>query len=181
MFGFDRGRESVRYAQVRSIAYRTAEKDLEDGPRINATLTSIDRNALARWRRDWLPLEATVGEYGGWNWEEISASYIRRLDAFHLALWAEGILCGMAVGKVSRNRSRLAIHYLEGTPQQPNPLRGRIVLSTLVAATRYAQALGVHLLRVRNPIPPMARWLERAGFVLEMGGKLPEYWDRRIE
>jgi len=108
-----------------------------------------------------------------------SASSIRKPDALHLAIWAEGVLCGLVVGKPNANRSRLAIHYLEGTPQQNNPLRGKVVLVTLAAATRYAQALEIPLLRVRNPVLSMETWLKRAGFVLAEESVGPRYWERR--
>jgi len=172
-------REAVRYAQVRSLAYRSAEDDLRTDLGLSTTLTSIDRNALSRWKADWQSPPSRPRTSGGWNWEGLSASYIRKPDALHLAIWAEGVLCGLVVGKPNANRSRLAIHYLEGTPQQNNPLRGKVVLVTLAAATRYAQALEIPLLRVRNPVLSMETWLKRAGFVLAEESVGPRYWERR--
>lgn len=174
------------YARIRNSAYAAARDDALASGVVDAALrlSACDRHTLAVWRATW------AGEHpsgwGGWDWEPLLRRAWKDPAAFHLAIWSEKTLCGLAVGRVSdrdRNgvRSTVSIHFIESAHDPHHPLRRRIAFLTVSAGEAYGKGVGAELLRLIQPLPGVLGAYERLGFetVWEKGRAL--YCERRIE
>jgi hypothetical protein len=181
MYQFQRETERQRYADRRSEAYAAATKTLGADIVTPFLLKPINSNALKAWRSQWAPLHEGIVEHGEWNWPDLADSYLWRPDSFLLAIWSEAVLCGLAVGRPSDSHERLAVEYIEGSPEHKHPLKGSILAITTVAAEAYAVVLGCHVLRISDPVVAIVPSYVELGFeVVEVGGRV-KYCDRRID
>jgi hypothetical protein len=180
MATYRRDAEFRRYAQIRGEAYATVRRALQRDPSISVALKSIESRALSSWRVTWIPYFTGSRDEGEWNWDLISAEYLRQPAAFHLAIWSGTMLCGMAAGRPSVSHRRLTVHYVEGCPDPTHPLKGQILSIALAAATAYAHALWATTLRLSDPAPALIEDYVSAGFGLVYLGRAVRYCERRI-
>jgi len=154
-----------RYAEIRHAAFQLAREVFEQAvPPVHVFLADIDRAALQAWSASWAGLHPSG--YGAFQWGRIAASYCRHARNFQVALWAEGMLCGLAVGKVRSDHSRLSLDYLARKQNDPNPLAGEVTGIVTAAALYYCAALEIPLIEVSNPAPGLERRYRAAGFTL---------------
>jgi hypothetical protein len=134
-----------RYRDLRRLAFEAAECDLAEAG-IEVALRFIDAAALAA-SDGWHSRRVT------WKWNDL-ASYWRRgrPERFEVAVWNNGVLCGLALGHPSKGPSHLGLHFIEGG--NPNhPLRGELALIVIAAMRSYAVILGKQELRLIDPLP----------------------------
>lgn len=166
--------------RVRADAYAAATQALIGEIRTPFDLRSIESRALRVWRTEWVPRYTDARDIGEWNWDALSSDYLRRPAAFHLAIWSEGRLCGMAAGKASGKHRILTVNFIEGSPDPHHPLKGKIRTLALAAAKSYAQVLGATTLRLSDPAPELLAGYVAAGFDLVFLGRAVRYCERRI-
>jgi hypothetical protein len=153
-----------RYAELRELAYDHAvERAISRGMATSATrITAIAPAAIQACRKSWAAPHWT-GD-GGWPWDRIARPFLKKPRAFHAALWEGEELCGLAVGKVSRGRNRLTLHFMQSSPSPAHPLRGRVTFLMFEAATAYGEALECAYLLLRDPLPGALPIYLRFGF-----------------
>jgi hypothetical protein len=113
------------------------------------------------------------------RWDEIVGQIRPYLRRFTISVWFEGSLYGLAVGKASRGKRNVTVHYIERRAD-PNPFAGWISLMVLDAAENYGKILGSQILRIRNPIPGVRNKYERLGFSLAETYRGATYYERKI-
>ena len=120
-------------------------------------------------------------EAQGWElpWSEIVGQIRPYLRRFTISVWFEGSLYGLGVGKASRGKQNVTIHYIERRTD-PNPFAGWISLMVLDAAENYGKILGSQVLRIRNPVPGVIKKYERLGFSLAETYRGATYYERKI-
>jgi hypothetical protein len=161
------------YSGLRDVAYcKALARCIAHGAADFATrITPITAEALAAYQSSWAGKTHWSGD-GGWPWDLLVASVLKKPRSFHVAVWSGTRLCGLAVGSVSKGRRQLMLRFMECCPDPDHPLRNRIALIVFEAATAFADALGAERILLRNPLPGVRRFYERFGFALafERGG-----------
>lgn len=162
----------LRYARMRREAYAAVQADEEVGriAGIPFRLADIDAHTLAVRERTWLMPHPSGS--GGWDWRILTDRVRADAAAFKAALWSQGVLCGLALGRPSNRaargtRNRLSMHYLEGNPDSRHPLKGAVSMILLNAAQVYAGALGASSIRLVDPLPGALHVYLELGFEVE--------------
>lgn len=175
-----------RYARVRRAAYATARDSALASGRVAAPfrLADCDAHTLSVWRSTWT--RPQLSGWGGWDWEPLLRRAWKNPSAFHLGIWSDKYLCGLAVGRVSdRNRhgmrTVLSVDYIEGAPDPHHPLRGNILWLAVAAAETYGRAVGAHTLRLMEPLPHILHLYTALGFGVVRKLDSVLYCERRIE
>ena len=172
------------YAHIRHSAYRIVEKRIAAQSSIPVHLADIDRQALAVRRHTWTYPHWSGA--GGWNWDKLAHSVLRRPSGFPIAVWSGDRLLALAVGRASRRRASrmrhtLSIHYVEAHPDPLHPLRGRVLRIVFNAAEEYGRLLGAKRLRLLDPLPELVPHYRSMGFgIAGQYGRLV-YLERRID
>lgn len=137
------------------------------------TITGIDEHALAVWQASWRNRRHWTGE-GGFEWDLLSRRYRKKPRSFHAAFWSDTILCGLAVGWLSKGHQQLTLHFLESAPDHRHPLRGDMAYLAFTAADLYGRAVGARRLMLRDPLPGISERYKAMGFRLahQRGGIL---------
>lgn len=155
----------ISYEEIRHAAFRrTRDVFAQAVPPVHVWLDDIDRVALHAWSATWTGLHPSG--YGAFEWGRIAARYCRHPRNFQAALWADDILCALAVGAVKRDHSRMSLEYLARKQNAPNPLAGEVTGIVTVAALYDCAALQIPLLEIANPAPGVERLYREAGFTL---------------
>lgn len=138
-----------RYATIRDATYAATLHGT--GVSSDTLLTPISPRAIRAFQRQWRSPHFSGA--GNWVWTLLARRFVRKPRSFHAALWHGSELCGLCVGRVSKGRENLTLHYMESAPSRTHPLRGLVIPFMLEAATQYAFALGVKRLVLREPLP----------------------------
>lgn len=137
-----------RYRDLRRLALDDAQERLAASG-ISAELRPIDASALeafGTWRNRRV----------AWPWPDMAGDWRRNHpDRFEVAVWRNGVLCGLALGKPAPSRSHLSLHYMEGDPDPGHPLQGQVTAATFAAASSYAIALPAKELHLVEPFPAL--------------------------
>jgi hypothetical protein len=169
----------ISYREIRHAAFRRTRDVFEHAvPPVHVWLDDIDRAALQAWSASWAGLH--LSGYGAFPWGRIAAHYCRHPRNFQVALWADGILCGLAVGAVQRDHSRMSLDYLARKQNAPNPLAGEVTGIVTSAALYYCAALQIPLLEISNPAPGLERRYREAGFTLAYNRGSTRYLARTL-
>lgn len=163
----------ARFSQIRHVVYRQVEGDVYDTAQIAIRLTKItDAAATAadKWRypRDRVP---------GWSWLKEVRKFQRRPKRVEAAIWTgdQGtILCGLVLGRVSRNRVYASIHYLAANPEQVTSLTGMFAQVAVRYLELQAAALGCTTLSIAKPVEGLVGFYGELGFThqVKKGQKL---------
>ena len=172
--------EARRFAQVRSQAYAEAARAIESDFNAPLSFRNIESRAFVAWKVQWQALYAGRLDRGGWDWPQLALSYLAKPEAFHLAIWSQTLLCGLAVGRPSRARSLLTVEFIEGSPEPSHPLKGSILALTIVAADAYARAIECLTLRISEPAAGLLPIYAEFGFRIVKSGPTVRYCERRI-
>jgi hypothetical protein len=155
----------ISYPEIRQAAFqRTREAFQQAVPAVSVWMDDIDHAALRAWSETWAGLHPSG--YGAFQWNRIVARYRYQPRNFQAALWADGVLCGLAVGRVQRDHSRMSLDYMARKLNAPNPLAGQVTGIVAAAAIYYCAALEVPLLEIANPAPGLEERYRAAGFTL---------------
>jgi hypothetical protein len=149
-----------RYGRMRRSVYDAVQDLITTQWSLAAAvhLADIDGYALETRRRTWT-FPHWSGS-GGWNWDALTCSVLRRPSGFPVAVWSGEQLLGLAVGRASKRRASgghhtLSIHYVETHPDPLHPLRSHILRIVFEAAEQYGEALGAERLRLVGPLPAL--------------------------
>jgi hypothetical protein len=120
------------------------------------TLTGIDFKASIAAKR-WTSSPTRRAEIGI-AWTDLVTKYARTVPKrFELAIWHRDLfLCGLALGKPTRNGNKLRLDFIESSPEK-NHASGVITDITIIAAEMYANAIGANEIRIINPINEKVR------------------------
>lgn len=171
--------QEIAYEAIRTAAFQRTREVFEQAvPPVRVRLADIDRAALQAWSATWAGLHPSG--YGAFPWGRIAAAYCRHPRNFQVALWVDGLLCGLAVGTVQRDHSRLSLDYLARKQNTPNPLAGEVTGIVAAAALYYAAALNIPLLEISNPAPGLEARYRAAGFTLAYNRGSTRYLARTL-
>ncbi|HEY0015967.1 MAG TPA: hypothetical protein VGC13_06595 [Longimicrobium sp.] len=175
-----------RYARIRQHAYALARDDAFATGRVDAPLrlADCDPYTLSVWKTTWAGPHPSG--WGGWDWEPLLRRAWKHPSAFHLAIWSDRILCGLAVGRVSDRdpaglRHAVSIDFIESAHDPHHPLHGNIAVLATSAADAYGHALGARWLRLIQPLPGVVTLYTNLGFDVVREGDRVLYCERRIE
>ncbi|MES2824376.1 MAG: hypothetical protein V4732_12290 [Pseudomonadota bacterium] len=120
------------------------------------TLSGIDFKASIA-AKQWASSPERLPEIGI-AWPELATRYARTVPKrFELAIWhRDFFLCGLALGKPTRNGNKLRLDFIEKSPTK-NSLSGVITDITIIAAEAHADAIGASQIRIMNPINEKVR------------------------
>ena len=145
-----RERAHVAYldAQYRAIA-STVESLGRLVPDAEMTIREISSKIDVAWQKQWKG-SGRLPPDGGWDWPVKRTQYTFN-SAIKLAMWCrkEAILSGLMLGRL--NNTACVIDYLEGSPDDAHPLKGKVTLFGLDVAARYAQETGRREVWIKNP------------------------------
>lgn len=164
---------------ARESSYQITEVNLNTQiSNVKIVLSLVNNKALTVYYHDWT---SHPNRNRTWPWD----SYVReiRLDdpsCFELAIWGDGVLCGLAIGEGSATDNFCACNFLESTPEPLHPLKSyifEIMLNNLIV---YAILLDRKSIRIINPSRYiMERSLIHGFKVVYQPGKW-HYLERRI-
>lgn len=177
---YSRNAEQLRYANVRHLAFASVREELADEFPVAVKFGDINLTALRAWARQWQPLFDGSRDPGEWDWETLASSYLRRPDAFQVAIWSAEKLCGLALGRPSNSHRELAVHFIEGSPDPDHPLKGSILMLSVAAADAYAAALGADWLLIDSPAAGLLSKYSELGFASVVQGSRVSYCERRV-
>lgn len=120
------------------------------------TLSSINAEALdyahKEWRKYYSP-ETHLGFVHGWK--DIYWKFCQNPSHFDLAIWQdignESVLQGLAIGKPSRGKNYLTIHWVERS-FAPTYINVGILLPILTCAETYAILLGCDKVLIKDAV-----------------------------
>lgn len=169
-----RRRAHARYHHARRNTFgRTIASARQKGLKRDVVITEIDGRTLEVWQTSWRSRQHWTGE-GGFPWDLLSRRFRRKPRSFHAAFWSDTLLCGLAVGWLSKGHQQLTLHLLESAPDARHPLRGDITYLAFTSAELYCRAVGARTLLLKNPRPGVSERYEGMGFRLarKHGGTL---------
>lgn len=154
-----------RFSQIRHMVYRQVERDIGDAISHTIRLTGISDDAAKmadQWRyaHDRIP---------GWSWSREVRKFHRRPRRVEAAIWATynnqpPRLCGLVLGRISRNRVYASIHYLATNPEQETPLSGVFAQLAVRYLELQAVALGCTMLSIAKPVESLVNFYGTLGF-----------------
>ncbi len=92
------------------------------------------------------------------NWSNLYiGDWKKHPRRFELAIWVDDVLCGVAVGRVSKknphsNESKVRIDLMEANPIADNPLAGRVTKVVFAVAYHYAYIIGRDYVCIPHPL-----------------------------
>jgi hypothetical protein len=176
-----RGAAEERYRQRRRTAFAEATRRLSDAgvaPYDELRLIEIDLTVI----HSAMLVEWGSGRRVRWNWQELHARFKRNYpDRFELAVLCGNHICAFALGRPSKARTHCSLDYVEASPDQSHPLKGRVLPVVLTALERYCVAIGAHEMRIPEPLPGLIPLYEDkyAFSVVKDPGGHP-YWRREV-
>jgi hypothetical protein len=146
------------YANVQDVA-------IQFGP--------IDGQALQSWHKNQgTPI---------FPWDRLRHGFKNYLDRFDLAVWGNGRVCALAIGRPSQGNQNVTIHFVERWMDDKNPLAGLIIPIVTDVADAYALALGKDWVKAKDPVLGAIAAYERVGFAKGANLGQTQYWERRVE
>jgi len=133
----------------------------------NIKITRIDANTLRYWTENCKAQNNRQPPNGGWDWvyktNMFKASHGRYV--IDVAIWNDGILCGLALGKVSKGMKQLSIHYIESSPDEKHSLKGLIFELLKTILKDYATLLNVEKIILVEPVDGLIKFYESHDFL----------------
>lgn len=166
------------YAARRAEAFAAAQAKVTAAGIAAEIRPVVDPAALDAFAADWRDHPA---RRVAWPWPEMLARFRRDYPArFELAVWREGRLRALALGRPSASPLHCAVHYIERDPDPGGPLRSRVVPVVLEALQSYAETLGKAELRLMEPLPGLVAYYQRFGFNLVTPKREAQYLVRKV-
>lgn len=152
----------VLKAEARRIVAEALNRKNEEAGTSDAwskvSLASIDQEALDQARLEW-PKHYSDQTHNGFqhSWETLYRKSCVRPAHFDLAIWqivdGKRVLQGLALGKPSNAKTRLALNWVERS-FAPTYLKSGILLPVLACLEEYGKLLGARHVVIREPIDP---------------------------
>lgn len=161
----DRETRRAIYAQMKLAAREQTTKNFKrmiktraDFDRWDGTvLRSIQPDALQYARVEWPKFYNNSGKFNGFEkgWDELYRIYHHRPSFFDLAIWqrvgGEDVLQGLCLGRPSRGKTHLSLHWIERS-FAPTYMKGGILDPVIDCALQYAKLLECERILIKNPI-----------------------------
>ena len=125
-----------------------AQADVLGG--VELRLSAVDDVALSSWSSEWMG-KSSKSKHGEWHWDRMVAKRIKRCKKFDLAIWGDGVLCGLSLGMISRGRKTIRMDYLQACPIK-HPLEKQITAIAVAVAISVAQRVGAEHVAIFNPV-----------------------------
>lgn len=139
----------IRYTALRRDALKNAA--LQVPTNLNLEFRLIDDEAFSA-SKEWAKI---ADRRVDWDWMYSYPSFrFRHPKRFELALWHDGQLVSLSLGRPTRNVAGLRLDFLEASPIKRDI---RIVPLVLMAMAVYAEALGASEIRLVQPINETVR------------------------
>ncbi|MDH0342104.1 hypothetical protein [Chromobacterium haemolyticum] len=168
----------ARYSLIRGEVYRIAAAACLWEMQQKVLFTSITEET-ARRADKWVYPPERSHHQPGWGWLKELKKFKRRPRRIEAAIWSlddDGgqVLCGLVLGRVSNSRIIASITYLEGNPEQPNPLAGVVAQLAIRYLQIHATALHCTVLGINQPRPDLVEFYRELGFSrkIEKKGKV---------
>jgi hypothetical protein len=114
---------------------------------------------------EWEKLEEAPRRVG-WKWRELVDKFRRQHNSrLDVAIWHNGQLAGLALGKVSTGKLVVRVCYAEGAPVA-TPLTGSIFPIIDAYLEQYAAALGIQTIALQDPLDEVISYYRRFGYKL---------------
>lgn len=172
--------EQAWEAAERYEGYRVAARDatlraihelrLHDLVGDRLSLTGIGDSELAHWQH-W-PVRH-------FDWPGIVADFRPFLNRFEVAIWKDGALLALAIGRPSDGPDNVTMHFLERR-WGDNPIKGWVAEIATDAADNYARVLDKQWLKLKNPVREAISKYESIGFELAPAIKGNTYYRRQV-
>jgi hypothetical protein len=165
------------------IKYESLRTAARDATRFRLTLGRIKLPGVNFERMDFIHIsDVALNEAAGWNfpWRRIVGQTRPYLRRFEVAIWQNGTLLALAVGRCSRGPDNLTIHYLERLKDN-NPLASYVSLIVADMAENYAKLLRKQRVKLKNPSDGLIIKYESLGFSLAEFYRGATYYDRRVQ
>jgi hypothetical protein len=118
-------------------------------------ITEIDATALDAWEAQWLPVMPPGEDWSDWDWRAEMRRWRGSAGRFDAAIWSNGHLCGLIVGRSSRRRQSFGVRVIQGSPVATHPLKGHILDIAIDLAVLHGTGLGCTELRLLHPVEGM--------------------------
>jgi hypothetical protein len=148
-----------------------AERDGADCPELSrVVLTTINSSALS---------SCDQWESGTFDWPLIVSQFRPYIDRFDVAVWLDGAVLGLGIGRPSKGPDNLTLHFVERR-WSDNPLRGWIAQIVTDAADNYAKVLGKQRVKLKNPVLQAVPKYESLNFRLAERIGANTYYSREV-
>lgn len=166
----------IKYKAIKRNTFDLIEEEFLRATRLRIDVRSIDDSAFAAIKEDWcrfdrrLPIE----------WEDEVVPTLRKSHprALDMAIWREGMLCGLAAVRLSDAKTWLSLSFLEGHPNAGHPLKNKIGPTVVAAMDIYATLIEQHdakgrkpALRIMRPLPNSVDRYRELGYSEGQTGK----------
>lgn len=157
-----------RYQGFRDAAFHMTWEEL--GPKLphgcDLMIKGIDEEALL-FAEFFIQEGRFYRNGGGFDWGGIWRQMRSTPRRFDIAVWNNGVLCGLAAGAASRGKQNVTLKWMERfTDQLQLPLKGQFATTVFNAADHYAKIVGAQRLMVRDPLAGTERLYQAHGFSL---------------
>jgi hypothetical protein len=168
------------YDSIRAAVYELVADVMTEETGVPVMITPVI-HGMAAWEAVWKPAHPGGALPGGFDWIRALKQFRSKVERFDAAIWSDGFLCGLAIGKPSRGRRHVSVHLMEGARHTPNPLKGRVLPIVLALADEYAKALGTKYVRLVSPVQGMIPIYQALGFKhVPRTTKCPAYCEREV-
>ncbi|WP_186190033.1 hypothetical protein [Burkholderia gladioli] len=157
-----------RYDQLCRQAFEATEEEFRRIFGLDTVLDRIDDAAIDEAGR-WPELVAPE-HVADWDWRKVIAHYrrrARRLEvAFYLVAEDESlILWGLLVGRFSKSRVVVSMHFVERGPVVADV---RFMVAAVVYLQQHAAALGCTTISINRPLTELVEYYKSLGFTREI-------------
>lgn len=106
------------------------------------------------------------------RWHEVPRLKRGQLKSFDVALYHDGVLCGLCFATPKRSKRRIKLMLLESCPNPGNPLKGFVAAFMLLAVENYAKMIEIPQILIPDPLPGAVPLYLKLGFVYDSNGQL---------
>jgi hypothetical protein len=112
----------------------------------NVRFSLIDSAALNQFSR-WAKHLRQVD----WDWKQESEHcQAKSPSSLDVAVWKDGVLCGLCLARTSHKRTRLYVGGIEACPEK-NPLRNQVLPLFMLCTEKYAKKIGCSEIWIIDP------------------------------
>lgn len=141
---------------------------------VSIRLGPLDEAAIQNWHGTW-------AKQSKFPWDRLWSDFRPYIDRFEVAIWADGQVCGLALGRPSGGNQNVTIHFIERNMGANNPFGGLVIRTVVDVATFYARALGKEWVKIKDPVPGAIRAYLEVGFVQAAKIGRIEYLERKAD
>ncbi|MEB7587900.1 hypothetical protein NGC36_21780 [Serratia rubidaea] len=106
-------------------------------------------------------------QYIDFNWNQERRKQTKRID---VSIRCQDFLCGLMLGRRSKNRLCITLRYLEGNPND-HPLKGFVMPIALIISESFADAYGIKQINISRPDKNLINRYESYGYSLNAADK----------